>query len=143
MSNHAPYCLDPVLHKDTFFVTQLPLCEVRLMNDAQYPWLILVPRVADVTEIIELSDAQHLQLLAESRAVSKVLLALYTPDKLNIAALGNVVKQLHIHHIARYTSDAAWPAPVWGKLPSIGYAPEEANSAVLRLQAALAGEPIT
>jgi diadenosine tetraphosphate (Ap4A) HIT family hydrolase len=138
MSNPITFTLDPVLHNDTLFVCQLPLCEVRLMNDSQYPWLILVPQVDAAAEIIDLTEAQQLQLLRESRMASQVLKTLFLPDKLNIAALGNVVKQLHIHHIARYTSDIAWPAPVWGKFPSVVYAPEQADEVVRRLRDAIA-----
>ena len=95
--------LDERLDKDTFFISDLPLCRVLLMNDNQFPWLILVPRVADVAEIIDLDEAQQQQFLKESGFVSHVLKQKTQCDKLNVAALGNMVKQLHIHHVARFT----------------------------------------
>jgi diadenosine tetraphosphate (Ap4A) HIT family hydrolase len=85
------------------------------MNDRQFPWFLLVPKVADVTETIDLSEDDQVQLLRESRFLCHWLKAEYNPDKLNVAALGNQVPQLHLHHIARFHSDCAWPSPVWGK----------------------------
>lgn len=113
--------LDERLEQDTFFVSDLPLCRVLLMNDSQFPWLILVPRVADVAEIIDLDEAQQQQFLKESGFVSQVLKQKTQCDKLNVAALGNMVKQLHIHHVARFTHDVAWPKPVWGNQPACPY----------------------
>ena len=109
--------MDARLEADTFPVAQWPLCDVRLMNDAQYPWLILVPRVVGARELYDLSDAQRRQLDLESILLSRTLMAVFKGDKLNVAALGNVVGQLHIHHVVRFESDPSWPAPVWGKLP--------------------------
>ena len=117
----SDFVLHPQLKADTHWVSDLELCQVLLMNDAQYPWLILVPRLPGIREIYELSHEQRQQLWSESDRVSAVLLACFQPDKLNIAALGNMVSQLHIHHIVRYSTDAAWPAPVWGKFPPIPY----------------------
>lgn len=118
------------LAKDCVFVCDLPLCQVLMLNDSQYPWLILVPRVADIKEIIDLSPTQQQVLWQESAQVSGVLQSLFKGDKLNVAALGNMVPQLHIHHIVRYTSDAAWPKPVWGQVPAIPY---EADALAERL----------
>ena len=126
------FVLHPQLAQDTQFVTDLPLCRVLLMNDSRYPWLILVPRRADIREIIELSADERTQLWTESDQVSRVLMALFQPDKLNLGALGNLVPQLHLHHIARFKTDAAWPAPVWGKFPPLAYS---ASQAAERLQA--------
>lgn len=128
----SDFNLHPQLTQDTHFVTDLPLCRVLLMNEARYPWLILVPRRESLREIHELLPADRQQLWEESDHVSRVLTALSQPDKLNIAALGNIVPQLHIHHIARFQTDAAWPAPVWGK-----FAPEPytADAAISRCQA--------
>lgn len=112
------YRLDDRLANDTRHVGQLPLCEVLLMDDSQFPWVILVPRCENVVEILDLSTEEQSQLWQESRLVSLALRELFSPDKLNIAALGNVVSQLHVHHIVRYTSDVAWPAPVWGRQPA-------------------------
>ena len=106
--------LDPRLAADTFLVGETPLSQVLLMNDARYPWLILVPRRSDVTEPFELSEADQAQLWQESMRLGEVMKARFAADKLNIAALGNQVAQLHVHHIARFHVDAAWPGPVWG-----------------------------
>ncbi|MCK7458669.1 HIT family protein [Idiomarina aminovorans] len=109
--------LAPELARDSYHLTDWPLCGVRVMNDRQFPWFLLVPKVADVREIIDLTEDNQLQLLNESRFLSHWLKAEYQPDKLNIAALGNHVPQLHVHHLARFQTDVAWPAPVWGKQP--------------------------
>jgi diadenosine tetraphosphate (Ap4A) HIT family hydrolase len=111
--------LDPRLAADTLPIADLDLCSVRLMNDARYPWLVLVPRRPDMVEIFDLDDADQLQLHAEIRRCAEGLQSLEKPDKLNIAALGNQVSQLHVHIIARFREDAAWPDPVWGKLPPL------------------------
>ncbi len=134
------FVLHPQLAQDTHVVTDLPLCRVLLMNESRYPWLILVPRRAGVREIIELSADERTQLWAESDQVSRVLMALFQPDKLNLGALGNLVPQLHLHHIARYQSDAAWPAPVWGKFPPQAYGEAQAVVRVQSLRHALANE---
>lgn len=128
--------LDPRLNNDTVFITDLPLCRVLLMNDSQFPWVILVPRVNGATEFTDLDDEQIAQYTSESLLCSEILSVLYTPDKLNIAALGNIVKQLHVHHVARFESDVAWPAPIWGRQPAIHYGTEELNDHVSRLKAA-------
>ncbi len=111
------FVLDPRLAADTHLLTQWPLSELRLMDDAHYPWLILVPRVADAREVLDLDAASRQQLHAETDAAARLLQQALAPDKLNIAALGNVVAQLHVHVIARYRDDAAWPRPVWGVHP--------------------------
>lgn len=109
-----PFNLHPQLDADAYFVCDLTLCRVLLMNDARFPWLILVPLREAMCELTDLSlDDQNL-LLADINQAARTLQALYKPDKLNIAALGNVVPQLHIHIIARFTHDVAWPKPVWG-----------------------------
>jgi diadenosine tetraphosphate (Ap4A) HIT family hydrolase len=119
------FSLAPELQRDCIELADWPLCKVLLMNDSQYPWFILVPRVADVKEIIDLSEELQITLLQESGKLSKLLQQVYSPDKLNIAALGNMVPQLHVHHIARFTTDPAWPAPIWGKLPAVPYSDEQ------------------
>lgn len=134
----STFSLHPQLAKDTVWVTDLALCQVLLMNDAHYPWLILVPHVADLREIYELNPTQRQVLWEESDRVSKVLVQLFQPTKLNIAALGNMVPQLHIHHIVRFTTDAAWPAPVWGKVPAKSYSTEVLEQRVSQLREALA-----
>jgi diadenosine tetraphosphate (Ap4A) HIT family hydrolase len=118
------FFLHPQLEKDSELVTELALCSVRLINDASYPWLILVPRVANVSDVIDLNTAQQQALWQESSLVSWALKHLFTPDKLNIAALGNMVPQLHLHHIVRYQHDVSWPKPIWGQVPSKAYSDE-------------------
>jgi diadenosine tetraphosphate (Ap4A) HIT family hydrolase len=113
--------LHPQLCADTFVVGDLPLCRLLLMNDASYPWFILVPRRPGISEIFELETRDQTQLLRESSALSRVLHTLFNADKLNIGALGNLVPQLHVHHIVRYRSDRAWPQPVWGFAPAEPY----------------------
>ena len=109
------------LAQDTVPVGDLPLCRVLLIGDANYPWLLLVPRRAGIGEIMELDPADQSQLLGEIVLTSRVLKAVTVCDKLNIAALGNVVPQLHVHLIARSKGDAAWPKPVWGAVPPLVY----------------------
>tara|TARA_B100002049_G_C15974494_1_gene330198 strand:+ start:328 stop:738 length:411 start_codon:yes stop_codon:yes gene_type:complete len=122
--------LDERLERDTCVIGELALCRVLLMNDAQFAWVILVPRIEGLTELIELNPSQELEFWQESRRVSQMLNELYSPHKLNIAALGNVVSQLHIHHIARFKHDVAWPQPVWGRQPAVPY---EADALAERL----------
>ncbi|MFZ5606923.1 MAG: HIT domain-containing protein [Pseudomonadota bacterium] len=129
--------LDPRLADDTAPVIDLPLCEVRLMDDANHPWLILVPRVPEAVEIIDLDPAQRTRLSAEIDLAARALKALFKPDKLNVAALGNQVPQLHVHVIARFRDDIAWPRPVWGAANARPYAPEELVQRVTALRAAL------
>lgn len=117
--------LDPRLKADCVHLGAFPLCDLLLMNDSQYPWFILVPRRPEVSEIFQLSAEDQQQLVKESSVLSLNLCDIFAADKMNVAALGNVVKQLHLHHVVRYESDPAWPAPVWGKLPGIPYSPEK------------------
>lgn len=119
------FALHPQLAQDTIVCGQFPLCRVLLMNDAQYPWFILVPAQEGLREILELSAADRKQLWQESDALSRWLMQVFQPDKLNIAALGNMVPQLHLHHIARFRSDVAWPRPVWGQAPAVAYTPNQ------------------
>ena len=115
------FALDPRLAADTFVVGETPLNQVLLMNDARYPWLILVPWRCAVTEPFELSDADQAQLWRESMRLGEAMKAHFAADKLNIAALGNQVAQLHVHHIARFHADDAWPGPVWGVGNAVRY----------------------
>ena len=130
MNIEQVFKLDARLENDTRRIASWPLCDLLLMNDRQYPWCILVPRVANLSEIFQLSPIQRQQLDLESIFLSKTLMAIFEGEKLNVAALGNVVKQLHIHHVVRYSKDPAWPAPVWGKFPAKAYS-EEALKACL------------
>ncbi len=108
------FSLHPRLAADTFHVCQLPLCELRLMNDSRFPWFILVPRVEGLKELHQLTPEQQQQLLEESGRVASALERLGSPDKINVAALGNLVPQFHWHLVARTTRDPCWPGPVWG-----------------------------
>lgn len=113
--------LHPQLAKDCRDMGRLALCRLLLMDDSLYPWFILVPERDDISELHQLMDADRARLWEESALLSRALVKGFAPDKLNVAALGNVVPQLHVHHIARYRHDPAWPAPVWGKLPPKPY----------------------
>ena len=107
------------------------------MNDSQYPWFILVPELADITEIYQLSRTERLMLTEESNYLAKNLATLFSADKMNIAAIGNLVPQLHLHHVVRYQSDRAWPAPVWGKFASIPYTDDQLTATITRVKAQL------
>jgi len=120
-----PWSLHPQLAADTVPVGDLALARVLLANDANYPWLILVPRKAGLTELIDLNEKEQVQLLGEVANAARVLRDITACDKLNIAALGNQVPQLHVHVIARRRGDAAWPKPVWGVMPPKPYDPAE------------------
>ena len=115
------FALHPRLAADTAFVADWPLSRVLLMNDARYRWLILVPRIVDATEIIDLSPAQRAALMDEIAQASQTLKDLTACAKLNIGALGNMVPQLHVHILARNPGDPAWPGPVWGHSPAQPY----------------------
>lgn len=113
--------LNQRLQDDSIIIGHFDLCQLLLMNDSQYPWFILVPEVANISEIYQLSKSERSQLSEESNELSKILAERYKADKMNIAAIGNLVSQLHIHHIVRYKTDVAWPAPVWGKFTAVNY----------------------
>jgi diadenosine tetraphosphate (Ap4A) HIT family hydrolase len=115
------FFLHPRLEADTTFVADWPLCRTLLMNDARYPWLILVPRRADITEIMELTAAERTLLVEEIARTGDAVRALPGVAKLNIGALGNLVPQLHVHVVGRRPGDPAWPGPVWGHSPSVPY----------------------
>ena len=120
-----PWSLHPQLDKDTTSIGDLPLVRTLLMNDANYPWLVLVPRQAGIVEMIDLADDQQMQLMSEITLLGRVLKDVTGCHKLNIAAIGNVVPQLHIHIVARRRDDAAWPRPIWGAVPARAYEPQE------------------
>lgn len=132
--------LHPQLAEDTHPVAHLGLSELCLMDDANHPWLILVPRVPDAVEWIDLDAAQQEQLTGEIATVSRALQAAFKPHKLNIAALGNLVSQLHVHVIARFEHDIAWPRPVWGMATALPYSPEQLVQRITSLQQALASD---
>ena len=137
MDDPYAFRLDRQLEKDTVLVADWHLCQVRLMNDSRYPWVILIPKVEDVSEIHQLADEQQQLLLGESVRLSKALEQLFAPHKLNVAALGNMVRQLHIHHIVRFEDDASFPRPVWGVGDAVPYEAEALNETVNGLQIAL------
>ena len=117
--------LHPQLAQDCIQLGRFPLCRLLLMNDHNYPWYILVPDRDGISEIHELDAADRARLLHESCVLAEFLLAEYDGDKLNVAALGNQVPQLHLHHIVRFTDDPAWPGPVWGKVAPSAYTGDE------------------
>jgi diadenosine tetraphosphate (Ap4A) HIT family hydrolase len=121
--NASPFSLHPQLAADTVPVGDQPLSRVLLANDANYPWLILVPRRPGITELIDLDDADRRQLMTETDAAARVLKSITECDKLNVAALGNGGGHLHVHVIGRRHNDKAWPKPVWGAAPATPYDP--------------------
>lgn len=132
---------DFVLHErlaaDTITLTDWPLCRVLLMNDATWPWLILVPRRRGLTEIHQVAEGDRLPLFQEMQRAGRALTSGFTPDKINVGALGNMVPQLHIHVIARFRTDPAWPGPVWGKQPPVPYESGELQERIEKMKAAL------
>lgn len=132
--------LHPRLAQDSVIIGHFPLALLLLSKDANYPWCILVPEREDIFEIHHLSEEDQLQLIRESCRLSEVMTSVFDAHKMNVAALGNVVRQLHIHHIARFVDDPAWPQPIWGKVPDTGYSPEALAERIKRLQNALVGE---
>lgn len=122
------------LENDCQIVDNLSLCQVLLMKDINYPWLILVPRIENAKDIIDLSTDDQAQLWRESALVSECLRSLYQPDKLNVAAIGNMVSQLHVHHVVRYTDDLAWPKPVWGFSEAKPYGQDQLTQTVSLLR---------
>ncbi|WP_278939348.1 HIT domain-containing protein [Pseudomonas helleri] len=124
------FILDTRLQEDTWLIGDFPLCRLLLSNDSNYPWFILVPRREGISELFQMDDVDQQLMWAETTALAGVLKELFTADKMNVATLGNVVSQLHMHVIARYASDAAWPGPVWGKHPAKPYS--EADVQVIR-----------
>lgn len=108
------FTLDPVLQKDSYFICDLELCQVRLIDNSDFPWVILVPRKDDISEITDLTETEYYLLSQEIRAMTTVMQGVFAPDKLNIATIGNVVPQMHYHIVARYKNDRLFPKPVWG-----------------------------
>ena len=122
--NTAGYELHPQLAADTQPLASLALCDLRLMDDANYPWLVLVPRIAGARELIDLEATQRRTLMDETDVAARLLRDVFRPFKLNVAALGNLVPQLHVHVIARFREDPAWPQPVWGRIAARPYSTE-------------------
>lgn len=132
----AGFVLDARLAADSLFIADGPLSQLRLMDDARFPWLVLVPRMADANEWVDLPGGQQRLLLAEINQAATLLRAWQPCDKLNIGALGNIVRQLHVHVIARREGDAAWPGPVWGSGAMQRFDAEEREQRVQALRAA-------
>lgn len=129
--------LHPRLAADTREVARLPLCQVLLMNDRRFPWLILVPRRPNIREIHQLAAADRATLVEEIAKVAQAMEKLHKADKMNVAALGNQVPQLHVHVIARFTADSAWPNPIWGRGTAEAYEPAQMTSAVAAAKGAI------
>ena len=125
--------LHPQLKMDTFDIGDLPLCKVLLMNESQFPWLILVPRKSDISELYQLQETDIKQANKESLEISKLMMEIFIGDKLNVAALGNLVPQLHIHHIVRNKDDPVWPQAVWGNFTAKPYSESAANEILGKL----------
>lgn len=139
MSQGVDFALDPRLVADTGLVCDLPLCRVLLMDEARWPWLILVPRRPGLREVFDLPRHERVQLGDELEQAAQTLKSLFVPDKLNVAALGNQVEQLHVHVLGRYRDDPAWPSPVWGHSPRQPYAESDRQSRIERLMKELSG----
>jgi diadenosine tetraphosphate (Ap4A) HIT family hydrolase len=121
------------LEKDCISLGKFELCQVLLMNDSQFPWFILVPQRAEIREIYELSHEDQIMLISESSYLAENLTTIFAADKLNIAAIGNMVEQLHLHHIVRYKTDKAWAAPIWGKFAATPYSTQQLEDLKARL----------
>lgn len=129
--------LDPRLRADTFLVGKTDLCSLLLMNDSRYPWLILVPELLGVTEPFDLIKLDQTTLWQESMVLAAFMKRHFSADKLNVAALGNQVSQLHVHHVARFHHDVAWPGPVWGVGAAVPYGETAAQEQLLALREGL------
>jgi len=125
ISASESFNLHPQLANDCFELANFPLCKLLLCNDSAYPWFILVPQVNDITDIYQLDWQQQQQLLNESSLLSELLMQVFEGDKMNVAALGNVVEQLHVHHVVRYKTDVSWPKPIWGQQSLTPYSDED------------------
>lgn len=131
------FVIDSQLRADTVWLGDYPLSTLLLMNDAQYPWFILVPRREDVSELFQLDAADQQQLWRETTQLAEVLKDCFAADKMNVATLGNVVSQLHMHVIVRRRGDISWPAPVWGRHPAQAYTVEQLEAIKVRLRTVL------
>ncbi len=131
------FALHDRLEADTFFITDLTHCRVLLMNDSHYPWLVLVPRYRDLRDLHDLPADKLAEVMEEVRKASEVLVQDFGAFKINVGALGNMVPQLHIHVVARFEEDPAWPAPVWGAHPARPYSEEQSAKLKSSLEAAI------
>ncbi|NNJ90592.1 MAG: HIT domain-containing protein [Gammaproteobacteria bacterium] len=133
--------LHPRLEADTFPIGDLPLSRLLLMNDSRYPWIILVPRIDSVNEMHHLNDADRQQLMKESCLVAEFIENNFSIDKMNVGVLGNIVAQLHMHHIGRSINDPAWPGPVWGHSAAVPYVEEQAQALIDKCRKTLESNP--
>lgn len=132
------FALDSRLQQDCLVIGDFPLCRLLLMNDSNYPWFILVPRREEVSELFQLDADDQRQLWQETTLLAETLKDIFAADKMNVATLGNVVSQLHMHVIVRRRDDASWPAPVWGRHPAQPYSEQQAGQVVDKLRSVLA-----
>lgn len=137
---HSVFVLDSRLQQDTWLIGEFPLCSLLLSNDSNYPWFILVPRREGISELFQLDELEQQQIWRETTALAQTLKEVFKADKMNVATLGNVVSQLHMHVIVRYQADAAWPGPVWGKHPAKPYTQDEVNIVRGKLKAVLGSD---
>lgn len=134
MSEETEFVLHPQLKKDTLLIGALNLSDILLMNDSRYPWIILVPRIKDVSDITDLPDEERIQFTEEINHIASLIKKAYQPERMNIAMLGNIVPQLHCHIIARFTQDFAWAKPVWGIGETVNYTKEQQEKILPLLQ---------
>ena len=139
MADPGAFELDSRLEGDSVPLCDLDLCAVRLMNDARFPWVILVPRIAGLAELIDLSEPDRRTMTDEIDQVTRALSVQTRAEKMNVAALGNMVRQLHVHVIARFSGDAAWPGPIWGVGTPAAYTEEDRAERIGTLRDALIG----
>ena len=142
LCTRLPFALDARLEADTLPVVETERLLLRMLNDARYPWFVLIPRRSAITEVFQLDDADRRALHEASTWLSRVMSDAFRADKLNVGALGNVVPQLHVHHVVRHLGDPAWPGPVWGHSPRVPMRADEAAARVATLQGATDFEPL-
>jgi diadenosine tetraphosphate (Ap4A) HIT family hydrolase len=130
----AQFSIDQRLLNNTVFISDLALSRLFIQNDARFPWFVLIPRVADITELYQLSDRDQIQLMTEITQISRYVKDIYKVHKVNVGALGNIVPQLHIHIVGRNVDDVAWPGPVWGVGVAEPYVNEVLQAEIKRLQ---------
>lgn len=128
-----PFELHPDLLRDGIELGHFELCALLLINDSTFPWFVLVPQRDSIRELVELTSTDYELFWQESAQLSRALITEFSPDKLNVAALGNMTPQLHIHHIVRYANDPAWPSPIWGKFPLKPYSDSELKTMKKRI----------
>ena len=137
MEKISTFRLHPQLANDCIILGQLDLCLALLMNNAHFPWIILVPMRNDITELYQLNEFERTSLMSESCIVARTMMEQFHGDKMNLGALGNLVPQFHLHHIVRYRQDPAWPGPVWGNAPDQAYSKLEIDKLSQQLQHSL------